>query len=96
MKPRKREERQYVILRPRYKPARVSPQEGEFFVIYFDVVGEVTATAASIALRRAKQFGFLYPVVEEKQSFWARIEAAKVLSNARFASLRQTSRSAHD
>lgn len=88
MKPRKREERTYVILRARFKPARVSPTEGEFFVIYFDVAGEVKANAASIALRRAKELGVIAPIVEEKQSFWARIEAAKVHNAARRATAR--------
>lgn len=86
MKPAKRKERKYVILRTRYKPARVSPDEGEFFVIYYDVNGEVSAPSAQAALELAKQLGVTAPIVEEKESFWARIEAAKALNNARRAS----------
>jgi hypothetical protein len=72
----------FVVLEARFRPA--PGHEGTLFNCYMVVRGEVTARSAPEALRQGKRL-VTHPIVEEATSFWARIEAAKVLKNASMA-----------
>lgn len=75
-------ETKFVVLEARFRPAPGA--ETALFNCYMVVRGEVTARSAPEALRQGKRLA-THPIVEEAASFWARIEAAKILKNASLA-----------
>lgn len=77
-------EKRYVVLEARFRPAAAVEGAPALYSAYMVVRGEVGATSLSEAMRKAKRLQ-IAPIIEEKQSFWARIEAAKVLKNASLA-----------
>lgn len=79
----KRPDNTYLLLDVRFKPAHGAAGE-ELFAAYFVVAREITAASTGAAFALAKSF-HKHPIIEEKTSFWSRIEAAKALGAARLA-----------
>lgn len=77
------QQQKYVVLEARFRPAISAPldPESKLYACFMVVQGEVEARNVAQALERGKRF-LRHPIVEEAASFWARIEAAKVLKNA--------------
>jgi hypothetical protein len=71
-------QRTYVLLDVRFKPAR-NPGDAELVSAYFSVAGEIEAPNLAAAFRLAKRRRS-FPIIEEKHSFWSRIEAARLLT----------------
>lgn len=87
-------QRIYLLLDVRFKPARNPGSEGQY-AAYFVVASEFTAPNLEVAFALAK-LGHKHPIIEEKSSFWARIEAGRATANAsRANALYQGNRNGH-
>ncbi len=73
-------QRTYLLLDVRFKPAR-NPDNADLFAAYFVVASEFEAQDLASAFRLAKRFR-KHPIIEEKHSFWSRIEAGRAITSA--------------